>query len=414
MFPLSSFYDIITANFLKPLNISAFSLPDGIIDFDHTQVRNLATDSSYNCYFYDQEPFYLENFVKILDFSKSQFPDSGSVYPINWRMSFNWPEVNTNSLGTFEHRLDYFNHRLNIVAISEISVEAQSTLTELNLYTWYYFYHGFVALEWFRKIKYLPGNYKFDKVFITFNNMTFGNRNYRLNLIARLLNAKLEKYGHISLNYNKSQLSQEFKDKDRLSVETKKIIFKELFVPEPKLSIDQKDIKGTLSAHDNLSLYTSSFLHVVTETVFYENKLHLTEKIFKPIVAMRPFILVGAVQNLKYLKSYGFKTFDQWIDESYDNEPDPDLRIKKIVAEIEKLCKLSDRQLQTLLDEMQEVLEYNFNWFYNGFKNIIVDELVNNYHKILIQYNAGKDKSFSSYIDYSNFDFDLIKERFKS
>jgi len=414
MFPLSSFYDIITANLLKPFRISAFCLPDGVIDFDRTQVCNLAADSTYNCYFYDQEPFYLQNFINILDFSKSQFPDPGSVYPINWRMSFNWPEINDNSLGTFEHKLDYFNHRLNIVAVSEISAETKSTLADLNLYTWYYFYHGFVALEWFRKIKYLPGNYKFTKVFITFNNMTFGNRNYRLNLVARMLEADLDKYGYISLNYNKDQLSQEFMDKERLSVESRKIIFKELFVPQPSLTIDQQDITSTLSAHDDLSLYTSSFLHVVTETVFYEDKLHLTEKIFKPIVARRPFILVGAVNNLRYFKSYGFRTFDKWIDESYDQETDPDIRIKKIVAEIEKLCELSNLELQNLLDEMQEILEYNFNWFFTGFKNMIVDELVDNYHKILIRHNAGKDSSFPNYINCSHFNFEEAKQRFKS
>ncbi len=414
MFPLSSFYDIITANFLKPLNISAFSLPDGIIDFDHTQVQNLAPDSTFNCYFYDQEPFYLENFVKILDFSNSKFPDSGSVLPMNWRMCFNWPEINHNSFGFFEHKLDYFGHRLNIVAVSEISSEVQSTLQNMNLNVWYYFYHGFVALEWFRKLKYLPGNSKFTKVFITFNNMTFGNRNYRLNLVARILDKKLNNHGHISLNYEKNQLKQELLDKDRLSVESRSLIYSQLLLSQSKLIIDQNEIVGTLSANDNLALFTSSFIHVVTETVFYENKLHLTEKIFKPIVAKRPFILVGAVGNLKYLKSYGFKTFDRWIDESYDDEQDPDIRIKKIVAEIEKLCKLSHWELQEILCEMNTVLEYNFTWFFTGFKNLIVDELVNNYHKILIQYNAGKDKSFGSYINYSNINFEQIKEKFKN
>ena len=43
--------------------------------------------------------------------------------------------------------------------------------------------------------------------------------------------------------------------------------------------------------------------HIVTETIFYDNKLHFTEKVFKPIVARRPFFLVGAPGNLAYLKS---------------------------------------------------------------------------------------------------------------
>jgi hypothetical protein len=90
-------------------------------------------------------------------------------------------------------------------------------------------------------------------------------------------------------------------------------------------------------ASANVADYTyslSSLWNIVTETVFYDNKLHLTEKIFKPIVLKRPFVLVGAPGNLQYLKEYGFQTFDKWINEDYDNEIDPDIRIKKIVARI--------------------------------------------------------------------------------
>ena len=37
--------------------------------------------------------------------------------------------------------------------------------------------------------------------------------------------------------------------------------------------------------------------------------MHLTEKIFKPIVNKQPFMLLAAPDNLAYLKSYGFKTY---------------------------------------------------------------------------------------------------------
>jgi hypothetical protein len=66
-----------------------------------------------------------------------------------------------------------------------------------------------------------------------------------------------------------------------------------------------------------------SFVYVVTETCYWERKLHLTEKIFKPIVSRMPFILVGPAHNLEYLRSYGFQTFDYWWDESYDEIEDP-------------------------------------------------------------------------------------------
>ena len=144
-----------------------------------------------------------------------------------------------------------------------------------------------------------------------------------------------------------------------LSKESKYLIFKTLLPDPPSLIIDTDFTTGTLSANDVQDILSLGLFHIVTETIFYDEKLHLTEKIFKPIVARRPFILVGAPGNLAYLKSYGFRTFDRWIDESYDLEQDPDQRLVKIVNEIDKLCKLSEWELVQMYNEMQEILEYN-------------------------------------------------------
>ena len=145
---------------------------------------------------------------------------------------------------------------------------------------------------------------------------------------------------------------------------------------------------------------TSAFWHVVTETVYFLPKLHLTEKVFKPIVAQRPFILVAAPGNLAYLKSYGFKTFDRWIDESYDQEEDHYVRIEKITREIEKLCALSKTELDTMYNEMKDILVYNYDHFYGEFKTIIVNELVDNFEGILMQFNNGRQPGNHSKYHY--------------
>jgi hypothetical protein len=112
--------------------------------------------------------------------------------------------------------------------------------------------------------------------------------------------------------------------------------------------------------------------------------------VFKPIVAKRPFMLVAAPGNLAYLKSYGFRTFDRWIDESYDLETDHYIRIEKITFQLAKLCAMPPPLLRQMHMEMQETLEYNFQHFYNNFKNNIVDELVDNFESILGQINVGR------------------------
>jgi hypothetical protein len=41
--------------------------------------------------------------------------------------------------------------------------------------------------------------------------------------------------------------------------------------------------------------------------------------------------------------------------------------------------------------EMQETLEYNFTHFYTEFKNIIIDELVDNFNDVLLKVSADRN-----------------------
>jgi hypothetical protein len=129
-----------------------------------------------------------------------------------------------------------------------------------------------------------------------------------------------------------------------------------------------------------------SFLHVVTETCFWDNRTHLTEKIFKPIIAKQPFVLLGCANNLQYLKSYGFKTFDAWWNESYDQIQDPIQRLNFVVNIIDDICSKSNSELQEMLVDMQQVLNHNFNLFYDRkFVNSIWKELTDSLQQAVSQ-----------------------------
>jgi hypothetical protein len=197
-----------------------------------------------------------------------------------------------------------------------------------------------------------------------------------------------------------------------LSIQEKRLIFKNLLPEPPKLIIDTENICGELSANVDLDTLSQGLWHIVTETVYYDAKLHLTEKIFKPIVAKRPFILAAAPGNLAYLKSYGFQTFDRWIDESYDAIQDPADRMTAIVDQVDRLCQLSPAELASMYQEMTDVLEHNFNWLYGGgFKALIVDEMVDNFRRCLIRHNAGLNTDNINYINHSRMDWTDIKKR---
>ena len=127
-----------------------------------------------------------------------------------------------------------------------------------------------------------------------------------------------------------------------------------------------------------LSLFdesAESLLYLVTETVATGRRHHLTEKTFKPIALGMPFVIVGTQGSLEYLRSYGFKTFGNIWDESYDLAND-NLRIERIAELLKSLDLLSIEAKQQLFNQAQEVIEHNWNHFYNGgFEAVLWTEL---------------------------------------
>jgi hypothetical protein len=240
-----------------------------------------------------------------------------------------------------------------------------------------YFFHIFAAADWYRGYQYCndfipPSQRKINKKFITFNRITGNSRAYRS--VSELFKEDLLKFGHVSYSKDCPEHGS-YQDTIFELVEKHNVPYD--YVVECKNAIDQIDHELRIDFKDDYHIPNSSqilnaipemmesFLHVVTETCFWETKDHLTEKIFKPIVARQPFVLLGCANNLKYLKSYGFKTFDSWWDESYDQIEDSVERIKAVVKIIKDICAMSAEELEDMLRGMNYILEYNYNLFYS-------------------------------------------------
>lgn len=261
---------------------------------------------------------------------------------------------------------------------------------------WYFFYHGLATQDWFRDARFIGDIQQPNKVYCSLNNIVTGKRSYRMALIARFMANDLCDFGDISFHADKLMCQTEIDQIDsHLSSADKWLITKTIIdgAASLPLIVDHAQVDGSFSArlgHQEYRLWQNSFVHVVNETVFYDHKLHLTEKIFKPIVALRPFLLVAAPGNLAYLQSYGFKTFDTWIDESYDKITDPDTRLHMILHEITRLCNLSPRQLSEMHQDMLPVLQHNKQHFFTAFRDQVVDELVDNFDACLRVWNNGR------------------------
>jgi hypothetical protein len=238
-----------------------------------------------------------------------------------------------------------------------------------------YFFHIFAAHDWFRGHQMLPGiqlphERTLEKTYISFNRLTSNRRIYRSLLVNELYKNNLLDSGYVSYSHHCPDDGR-FDDNLRRGVPEytfdpayiEEAIVNIIQLPELRIDFAGQDIPNQSMLLSPMSELMKSFVFLVTETCFFQTKTHLTEKIFKPIVLRMPFVLAGCAHNLEYLCSYGFRTFGDYWDESYDTIEDPVLRIKAITQVIKTINSLSLKQQKNMLLDMQPILEHNYQLF---------------------------------------------------
>jgi hypothetical protein len=103
-------------------------------------------------------------------------------------------------------------------------------------------------------------------------------------------------------------------------------------------------------------IYRNSWYSIVSETDVAGFKF-MTEKTAKPLFAKRIFVMFSSCGHLEFLRSQGFQTFSNIIDESYDTESDHNKRFDMAWQQVRKLAQSDPVQLYT---QVQEILEHNF------------------------------------------------------
>jgi hypothetical protein len=368
-------------------NIDIHYFYRGIIEDSNYHIFN-GTQSNLKILFYDQEP--LVPSIANLYFKSFKIISAGTVDP-----KIILPAI---KLG---QEFSY-SSQTGAVVTSEKSILVNQLCNEFGINQMYYFYHGFAALDWYRGHYALNYNksivrqYEYD--FITFNRIINNDRSYRIYFVSLLKEQGLLSHGQVSFNVT-DNLFDDWQDEvadpnSKLSANAKQHIEHHL-TDISKLVIDQPELPGSASA--DIPRDVDAFWNVVTETVFYYDKLHLTEKIFKPIVSKQPFMLLAAPGNLAYLKSYGFKTFDSVIDESYDLIQDNDLRTEAVVRQLHWYCNLTPGEKTDIIQQLEPIIDYNFHHFYGEFRHIITRELLDNTKTLFkeIGYDDG-------HINYAN------------
>lgn len=236
----------------------------------------------------------------------------------------------------------------------------------------YWWSHAIIARDWYRFAKHDPRlnyNPNHKHLFNIYSRAWSGTREYRLKFLELLTQQYLIDQARITfddtdqgIHYSKHRYQN-----TRLAVTT---------------SLEHVPVGSVSSCHSadyTVEHYQDCAIDVVLETLFDDQRLHLTEKILRPIACGRPFIIAGTVGSLEYLQSYGFKTFSNLIDESYDTVADPLERLQAIVQVMQRIAQLPKIEQQQLLMQMQEICVHNQEHFFSDtFAEYVKNELWSN------------------------------------
>ena len=106
--------------------------------------------------------------------------------------------------------------------------------------------------------------------------------------------------------------------------------------------------------------YKHSYINIVNESQFEQNNLiHITEKTLIPFYYSQFPLIVATHQHIKKTKElYEFDFFEDFFDLSYDNEPNPQKRMRMIIDEIVRVSK-KKHQLQGFYQSAKKRIKHN-------------------------------------------------------
>ena len=208
-------------------------------------------------------------------------------------------------------------------------------------YCSYWWSHAMLSLDWYRFAKddkYLNPGSDLKKRFLVYARQVDGSREYRSKFLQEIKHLDCCQIGSFENIISRSSLSAEYNYKD----------------------------------------FNRTGISVILETIF-DQRIHLTEKTLRPIACGHPFIIANGPGTLEYLRSYGFKTFHPFINESYDNEKNEVKRCKLIIAEIERISLLPDTDFNLLIAKIKKIAEHNKKIFFSkSFESQLINELKEN------------------------------------
>jgi hypothetical protein len=302
--------------------------------------------------------------------------------PLNYLLYENLPENLWLSNTAKEHGVEYkvYNNFRKLHSIYDKAILLHSEKRSDNLEKYknaefipaYYWSHALISLDWFRFAKHVKFKKQTKKTFLIYNRAWSGTREYRLKFTDMLIGLELENACKMSINPIEPELGIHYNLHNFSNP-----------VWQPTEVLENYFSTGTAnsnySADFDIEGYQTTDIEVVLETLFDDDRLHLTEKSLRPIACGQPFILAGTRGSLEYLQSYGFKTFGDIWNEQYDLIKDPEERLMHIADLMKQISTWTPWLHKQKMAEAQAIAEYNRQHFFSKeFYTTITKELKDN------------------------------------
>jgi hypothetical protein len=366
MIPAEHIYEVIYIRHLSKYNTDAITyLPYGSSNFYNLQTIHGQGCPLASCIFNDQEPINIHEWRQLATLK---------VNDANLWVSSEIKRNTTNPM--LPHVFSLSASGKTFIAHSEqYSDDIKFIEENCDVIPIYYWWHGLVARSWFNIYQFNPDiTYTVNdgqQRFLLYCRAFTGTREYRLKLLEQI--AKKGIAEHFKLNFHADDGDVNYKDITPVNYKFKCNVELENYFNEGE------QWSATSSASINVDDFRSTRISIVAETVF-ENKVWHSEKICKAIAAGHPFILLAGAKSLKVLREYGFKTFSEFWDESYDLIEDNYLRLIAITKVLEKLAKLSQEEFDALCNNVKDIVNYNQQYFYSKeFEKVLMDEVDKNF-----------------------------------
>jgi len=124
--------------------------------------------------------------------------------------------------------------------------------------------------------------------------------------------------------------------------------------------------------------FENAYWQFIPETHFTNDTIFLTEKTFKCILNMQPFIIIGNPGSLSLLEELGYKTFDEYIYEDYDSVVDNEKRLHRCFTECYQVTNYTHESHLKVMYNLKDTLEYNQRVFLASKKyrlNTLIDNI---------------------------------------